>query len=1431
MAGGDTMTSPQEALEALRQQFRDQLPERLATLHRDLMALSSETDPLKHKAELKAFHTLSHRLTGTAGTFGMQAVSQSARALETLVKHELANETPLTPSRQAALRDAVDNVLAVARSPLAHNEPHISPLATPEPPSSRPLLFLLEDDALQLAHLKQALEEQGYRVQGFTLAEAFRQALSEPAAESPAVVIVDMVLENVTLQGAELIQELGLGGHEGIPAVVISVRDDLEARLAALRAGACRYLTKPVSATSLVQLLDALSGRCPPTPYRVLLVDDDPLLLESQALVLESAGMEVCSLAKPMELLDTMAQWSPEVVVLDLHMPEVSGPELAAVLRERDNYLDLPILFLSAETDLQQQLHALNLGGDDFLVKPVAPKHFIEAVAVRARRSRQHGAIRRRLETSLYERQREHLTLNHHAIVSVGDTRGHIIDVNDRFCEISGYSRQELLGKNHRIVKSSLHSPDFYRRMWMTISSGQVWKGEICNRRRDGSHYWVESTITPFLDEAGKPYQYVSIRTDITQLKQAELELKARERELTATLDSTQDGILAVSPDRRVRFANHRFCQLWGFSPEQARKGAPERPLLEQAKSMICQGETFSQRMDALYQSREIHHNIIEFIDGRFFEVFSQPVVDGDAIGRVWSFHDITESRRTQAQVEHYKERLRRGQMFANIGTWEWDIQSGDLYWTERIAPLFGYRQGEVDPSYELFMQAVHPDDRDSLTLAIRDAVENDAPYEIEHRVVWPDGSVRWLLERGAVLRDEQGQPIQMLGVVQDIDVRKRVELALAEREHELLEAQHLAHIGSWRLDLPKEHRVWSDEIYRILGCEPGEIMPCAEEITAHIHPADRTRVDASMAHALTTGAHDISYRIVRPSGEVRHVHELARGERNSQGALVRLNGTVQDITERVEAEKALRESQERFTFAVEGAGDGVWDWDIPGNVIQYSRLYSEMLGYQPEEFSRNPETWERDVHPSDLPLATERLNAYLGNRRKNYEVELRIRCKDGHYKWILCRSTVAERDSAGNPTRVIGIHSDIDSRKQVEAALIQAREEAERANRAKSEFLSSMSHELRTPLNAIIGFGQLLEYEEGLDEDTQDNVAEILTAGRHLLDLINDILNLAKVESGQLAFSPEPVTVAEAVGECLELVRSQAAKRGIQLSMKGLEGALVQADRTRLKQVLLNLLSNAIKYNREQGQVHVTLKAPDAERLQIRVTDTGEGVAPEDHAALFEPFNRLAAEGSAIEGTGIGLSIARRMTELMGGHLEVESELGVGSCFWVELPGEMAQPTFEAFETDETGEAPAEMADPDDYLEHPPVLYIEDNPANLKVVEKLLRDRRRIQLFTAAAPEQGIVLAREQRPALILLDIHMPGLDGFEVLEILREDPGTRDIPVVAVSANAMPDDIKRAKRAGFNDYLTKPLDITTFLQTLDAYLKTHDAARNARD
>jgi signal transduction histidine kinase/ActR/RegA family two-component response regulator len=409
------------------------------------------------------------------------------------------------------------------------------------------------------------------------------------------------------------------------------------------------------------------------------------------------------------------------------------------------------------------------------------------------------------------------------------------------------------------------------------------------------------------------------------------------------------------------------------------------------------------------------------------------------------------------------------------------------------------------------------------------------------------------------------------------------------------------------------------------------------------------------------------------------------------------------------------------------------------------------------------------------------------------------------------------ETDAAGNRLRLAGTVQDVTERVEVEQALMALSEEADRANRAKSDFLSSMSHELRTPMNAILGFGQLMEYDAALPEEHQDNVQEILRAGRHLLELINEVLDLAKVESGHIDLSLEPVEVCPIVEECLGLVGPLADQRDIQLSHKGLKGAAVRADRTRLKQALLNLLSNAIKYNRDKGSVHIEIQLEDTDRLRIRVTDSGPGIPAARLAELFQPFNRLVAEYSDIEGTGIGLTITRRIVELMGGSVDVESELGVGSTFWIELPLESAPASVRTH----TG-APVDGTVPLPYIEaaQHTVLYIEDNPANIKLVAQILGRRPHIHLLTAHTPELGIELALARRPELILLDINLPGMDGYQVLEIFKADARLKAIPVVAITANAMSRDIERGKAAGFVDYLTKPLNVGHFHRAVDACL-----------
>jgi signal transduction histidine kinase/AmiR/NasT family two-component response regulator len=454
---------------------------------------------------------------------------------------------------------------------------------------------------------------------------------------------------------------------------------------------------------------------------------------------------------------------------------------------------------------------------------------------------------------------------------------------------------------------------------------------------------------------------------------------------------------------------------------------------------------------------------------------------------------------------------------------------------------------------------------------------------------------------------------------------------------------------------------------------------------------------------------------------------------------------------------------------------------------------------------------------------------------------ELTYVCKDGS-RLPAVVSVTALRSAQEAIIGYLLIGTDNTARKLVDAeqlrldqALLQTHRElqtakvaAETANLAKSDFLSSMSHELRSPLNAILGFAQLID--SGTPAPTpgqKDSVDQIMQAGWYLLELINEILDLSLIESGKLSMSPEPMALAEVLADCQAMIEPQARKSGISVSfMVPAQALFVKADRTRVKQIFVNLLSNAIKYNRQGGSVVVSCRAVAADRVRVSVRDTGLGLAPEKLAQLFQPFNRLGQEGGVEEGTGIGLVVSKRLVELMGGTIGAESQVGVGSEFWVELTASGAVES--AVHADLPAQpAPAELAA---VVHRRTVLCVEDNPANLLLVARVLARRPDIRLISAKDGRSGIELARSAQPDVVLMDINLPGISGVTALRILLADAATAHIPVVALSANAMPRDIEKGLAAGFFRYLTKPIKLDEFLHTLDLALE-HASAHPALD
>ena len=449
------------------------------------------------------------------------------------------------------------------------------------------------------------------------------------------------------------------------------------------------------------------------------------------------------------------------------------------------------------------------------------------------------------------------------------------------------------------------------------------------------------------------------------------------------------------------------------------------------------------------------------------------------------------------------------------------------------------------------------------------------------------------------------------------------------------------------------------------------------------------------------------------------------------------------------------------------------------------------------------------------------------------------IRKDGGRFPAIV--SITALRDDFGELIGYLLIGTDNSVRKQVEGELNQALAAAEKANRAKTDFLSGMSHELRTPLNAILGFAQLME--SGVPHPTpsqQRSLDQILKAGWYLLELINEILDLSLIESGKVTLSQEAVSLAEVMLECRAMIEPQAQQRRISMTFPRFDMQhIVKADRTRVKQVMINLLFNAIKYNRPGGTVVVeyslSSQSPAAastlpNSLRISVRDTGEGIKPELIEQLFQPFNRLGRETGKEEGTGIGLVVTKRLVELMGGVIGVSSTVGVGSVFWFELSLTTAQ-HLPPHEVEKSARVQAQLPAGTPLRT---LLYVEDNPANLELVEQIILRRPDLRLLSAANGNLGIEYARAYQPEVILMDINLPGLSGVETMKILRADPLTAHIPIIALSANALAHDIEKALAAGFFNYLTKPIKVNAFLEALDvalAFSKTEAAHAAIRE
>ena len=726
---------------------------------------------------------------------------------------------------------------------------------------------------------------------------------------------------------------------------------------------------------------------------------------------------------------------------------------------------------------------------------------------------------------------------------------------------------------------------------------------------------------------------------------------------------------------------------------------------------------------------------------------------------------------------------------------------------------LSGYPRAEVLGRNCRFLQG---DDDNAAALAVlRDALAGGRDCSVTLLNRRRDGT-RFVNElHVAPVHDSLGRLTHYIGVQSDVTERAR-----AARQLEISEALYRSVAGAISDGL-----VVLDADGRIVAVNPSACALLQREAVAlqgrpitelgltllHEDGRPLAREDHPVFAALRRGVTQLDrlLRLRRPDdSEDQLVSVSAQPLRPAGGRMTAGVITFRDVTAVRRAELARAAAEARWQFALDGAGEGVWDLDEDSGLVFFSARWKAMLGYTDGEIGDRLGEWTRRIHPDDKPAVMSAVSRYRAGATPEYRTEHRLRHKDGHWLWVLDRGKIVERRADGSARRVVGTHTDITRQREAERAL-RDQQAAELASRAKSEFLSRMSHEMRTPLNAVLGFAQLLAQRGANDALLQRYTEHIVHASRHLLALVEDVLDLQQVEEGRLLLAPQALALHDAVAAALALVGAQAQARRLRIEVAVDAAVWVRADAKRLHQVLLNILSNGVKYNREGGTLRCTLDArgtPGTARL--RIEDSGAGLSAEQLRKLFQPFERLGLETSGIEGTGLGLIIARRLMQEMGGSLELESTPGVGTCVTLSLPraDAAARRPPAAPRAGMARVAPMRL------------LYVEDNPLNALLFAEAVGRQPGIELRLAGDSHEAFERLVDWHPDVLVLDARLPGLSGYDLLHRLRERPGLAATPAFMCSADAMPEDLQRAAAAGFAGYWTKPIDIARVMRDLAA-------------
>ncbi|WP_426175709.1 PAS domain S-box protein [Massilia sp. TWR1-2-2] len=1003
---------------------------------------------------------------------------------------------------------------------------------------------------------------------------------------------------------------------------------------------------------------------------------------------------------------------------------------------------------------------------------------------------------------------------------------------------------------------------------------------ELTYIRKDGSRFPAVVSVTALRDAEETIIGYLLIGTDNTARKEAEEALVRAGALQTAIFNSANFSSIATDAQGVIQIFNVGAERMLGYTAADvvdkitpANISDPQE-VIERAESLSTElGEAISPGFEALvFKASRGIEDIYELTyirkDGSRFPAIVSVTALRDAQGTIIGYLLIGTDNTARKEAEEALVRAGALQTAifnsANFSSIATDAQGVIQIFNVGAERMLGYTAADVvdkitpanisDPQ-EVIERA------ESLSTELGEAISPgfealvfkasrgiEDIYELTY--IRKDGSRFPAIVSVTALRDAQGTIIGYLLIGTDNTARKEAEEALVRAGALQTAIFNSANFSSIATDAQGVIQIFNVGAERMLGytaadvvdkitpaniSDPQEVIERAESLSTELGEAISPGFEALVFKA-SRGIEDIyELTYIRKDGSRFPAIVSVTALRDDQGTIIGylLIGTDNTARKQVEEEQALldqslRDQQFYTRSLIESNIDALMTTDPRGIISDVNHQMEKLTGCTRDELIGAP----------FKNYFTDQTRAEAGIKRvlregKVTNYELTALARDGK-ETVVSYNATTFYDRDRNLKGVFAAARDVTDRKQFERTLQinnveleSAKAAAEKANLAKSEFLSSMSHELRTPLNGVLGFAQLMESETPPPTPSQQrSIQHILKGGWYLLRLINEILDLAMIESGKVTISSEPMCLAEVLQDCRGLIGAQADKRDIALVFPAVGTPVyIHADLTRVKQVMINLLSNAIKYNRPGGMVTVRCLAVGENRVRVYVKDTGAGLAPAQIAQLFQPFNRLGQEDSAEEGTGIGLVVTKQLVELMGGQIGVESSPGIGTEFWVEFAAahEPALSTLAVAAPAEDVDVPLPATTPSTQRT---LLYVEDNPANLALVELLIERRTDLKLLTAINAHLGIVLARACQPDLILMDINLPGMSGYGALKVLQSDPATAHIPVMALSANAVPRDIEKGIDAGFFRYLTKPINVVEFMDALDVAL--HRAAQH---